>query len=382
MDETERQKLVAGIKAAIEDQNKPIQTRMAELEKLAPRLMELEQKYAGTGSMHPHGVLGVGPDPFANESFTSRVKAVNEGQPTSGRILLPGMRLKALKALVSGPGIDSPSSVVATPAQRGPMVGPVVRPLTLIDVLPSIPVTSNKFEHVRITRTNNADVQENEGDQKPESSFESELLTASIATIAHWTQASRQVLADNPQLTNILRNILSLDALDKFETELLLGDGTDGHILGLIPQAITLATDEPLAPDAISQGLAIMFTNGYIANAVALHPKTWHEIRTMKGDGDGQYLVGSWANPAAPNIWNTPVVQNSAVPQGNALLIDSTRLTVLDREQVQVMVSTEDRDNFVKNLVTLLAELRGGLAVYDTGGLGYVDLPHPATGTG
>ena len=39
------------------------------------------------------------------------------------------------------------------------------------------------------------------------------------------------------------------------------------------------------------------------------------------------------------------------------------------------MGSSEDRDNFVKNLVTLLGEMRAGFACYDTGAIGKVTLP-------
>jgi hypothetical protein len=47
---------------------------------------------------------------------------------------------------------------------------------------------------------------------------------------------------------------------------------------------------------------------------------------------------------------------------------------MLDREQVTTAVSSEDRDNFIKNLVTLLAEMRGGLAIYNTEAVRVVDL--------
>jgi HK97 family phage major capsid protein len=68
-------------------------------------------------------------------------------------------------------------------------------------------------------------------------------------------------------------------------------------------------------------------------------------------------------------------VQCPAVTEGDAYLIDNSRIRVLDREQATVMVSTEDRDNFIKNLVTMLGEMRGGFACYDTGAIGKVTLP-------
>ena len=37
---------------------------------------------------------------------------------------------------------------------------------------------------------------------------------------------------------------------------------------------------------------------------------------------------------------------------------------IFDREDANVLMSTEDRDNFVKNMVTILAEERLALALY------------------
>lgn len=68
-------------------------------------------------------------------------------------------------------------------------------------------------------------------------------------------------------------------------------------------------------------------------------------------------------------------MRSPAIDEGDALLIDTSRVRLLDREQATVVVSTEDQDNFVKNLVTILGEMRGGLAVYDTAGVGLVTLP-------
>jgi HK97 family phage major capsid protein len=149
------------------------------------------------------------------------------------------------------------------------------RPLTLLDFLPSIPISASKYEYVQISRTNNANVQQDEGDQKPETEFDSELVDASIATVAHWTQASRQVLSDSPQLGTMLRNVLAVDAFTKFETLLISGNGTTDKIDGLVNQATVLMTSGSIAPDVISSGLGIMFNNGYPASVVVMNPLDW-----------------------------------------------------------------------------------------------------------
>ena len=83
---------------------------------------------------------------------------------------------------------------------------------------------------------------------------------------------------------------------------------------------------------------------------------------------DGQYVAGGGSNPSSPSVWDVPVVRTPSIAEGDALLVDTSRVRILDREQATVMISIEDRDNFVKNLVTM--EMRGAVACYDEGGMG------------
>lgn len=362
----ERLQLIESIKAAVGD---------AQIVKgIISRLNEIEQRVAERGSALAV-YSGAGLDPFVGEAFTGRIKALREGSLNTGRIPLAGVGLKDIKSLISGPAGDSPSTTYPTPAQRGPTVPPTQRPLMLLDVLPSISVTSNRHEHVRLSRVNNAGVQQGEGVAKDETNILTELVESRIATVAHHTTASKQVLADNSQLGGVLRRLLGLDTLDKFERLLLNGDGETDEILGLIPQSVIIEPEANRAADRISEASAGMWSDGYFASALVMHPLDWHKIRTERAEeGDGQYVAGGWARPAAPTVWDLPLVQTPSIALGQALLIDTSRVEVLDRQEVTVLVSTEHADNFIKNLMTILAELRGGIAVYDTMALGLVSL--------
>ena len=46
------------------------------------------------------------------------------------------------------------------------------------------------------------------------------------------------------------------------------------------------------------------------------------------------------------------------MPEGKALVLDTTTTALLDRQEVTVEASRMDGDNFRRNLVTILAELR------------------------
>lgn len=64
------------------------------------------------------------------------------------------------------------------------------------------------------------------------------------------------------------------------------------------------------------------------------------------------------------SLWGTPVKVTNGMPQGEALILDTIVAALLDRQEVTVEASRHDGDNFKRNLVTILAELRAGLAVF------------------
>src|SRR3546814_12098752 len=70
-------------------------------------------------------------------------------------------------------------------------------------------------------------------------------------------------------------------------------------------------------------------------------------------------------NDSQPRLWGLQVVETQAMTAGN-FLTGAFRLgaQIFDWQDARVEVSTEDSDNFRKNLVTILAEARLALAVY------------------
>jgi HK97 family phage major capsid protein len=63
-------------------------------------------------------------------------------------------------------------------------------------------------------------------------------------------------------------------------------------------------------------------------------------------------------------LWNRTVIPTPALNAGEFLVgTFATGASLHDRMQANVLISTEDRDNFIKNMVTLLGEERCALAV-------------------
>lgn len=266
--------------------------------------------------------------------------------------------------------LDSSAGALIEPTRVG-LIQPTRQRLFLRDLLSWGPTTSNSIEYVRETGfTNNASVvSENPKDPKPESSLSFELDSDPVATIAHWVIASRQVLSDAAMLQSYIDGRLRYGLKVKEEAQLLKGSGVGLNLNGIFTQASAYANpgvtvQAETAIDRLRIALLQVALAEYEADGIVLSPIDWAAIELTKTT-DNQYLFTTPTGLAVPGLWGRPVVASQAMDAGD-FLVGSFQQGAQgwDREDVSVTVSTEDRDNFVKNMVTILCEERVGLSVY------------------
>ena len=250
--------------------------------------------------------------------------------------------------------------------QQGVIEEPL-RPLSIRDLLDQGTTDSNLIEWIRENVfTNNADVV-SEGQLKPESNITYERLDVPVRTIAHWIRASKQVLADFKVLQTLINGRLRIGLKIKEEDQLLFGDGTGENLLGLIPQATDYNTSLNQSGDTridiIRHAILQVRLAFYPASGIVVSPTDWHGIELTK-DNENRYLMASPTARTPPMLWGLPVVESDGMSTGE-FLVGAFRLaaTLFDREEAAILLSTEDQDNFVRNLVTILAEERLALAV-------------------
>jgi HK97 family phage major capsid protein len=246
------------------------------------------------------------------------------------------------------------------------------------DLLTVVNTSNGSVDYVNQTTRDNQAAPQTEGALKAESNYAFELVNLPIRTIAHWTKASVQILDDSPQLASVIDNELRYGLSIAEDTQLLNGDGTSPNLDGLITNAAAYAAEfAPASETAIDKiGLAILQVSlaEYMPNGVVMHPSDWMRMRLLK-DGDGKYLLGDPQSSIAPNLFGLPVVQTTAIAADKFLVGDFTRAaTLYDRQAPTVQLSTEDGDNFVRNMVTLRCESRLGLAIKNSAALSYGDL--------
>lgn len=312
-----------------------------------------------------------------DQGFQAQADAASRGlraSQFSSRVTIDsGIRAVITNVGVGQTGDTSISGVV----DRSPTVAtPPERRLRLLDVLPSRRASSDEVDFIQITATGDAGEQMKEGDLKAEVDAAGVLATAKIATVAAHTKASRQILTDQPALQSSVDRILRYKVLSKLESLIVNGNGTTSKINGLLNQAATMIPTIATKPaDIVGEALMRQANAGYQPNVVLLNPEDWFRIQiTRVNVTDDEYVFGSPTNPVPPALWNTSIVVTPAIPQDTGLVLDTAFTTLLDRWQTSVMVATENQDDFIRNLVTILCELRAGLEVADQNAILKFDL--------
>lgn len=366
-----REAIATAIKTAKDEQDKlvkDIEARLIELQKSSKRV----DMY---GREMPEEVKSAGQLFSASEPFTT-----NKGRQTGfGNI---AMAVKSITGLAASAGAlvrpDRDPTVYENPK----------RMMRIRDLIRVIPTGSNAVEFVRQNVfTNNAGPQQpgtpntaigaGELETKPESNITWSLQTANVRTFAHWIPASRQVLSDAPMLQGLIDTELTYGLDLESDNQLLLGDGTNQNVTGILvdagvsdvaPAAATVALADLGAAyiDHIRKALTTLQTFEYYnINGLVLNPQDWETIENAKGT-DGHYLLVPFAATAgqATQVWRIPVVLTNAQPQGTFLMGDWTMGAVLyDREEASIRISEHHADNFVKNAVTILGEERYAFAI-------------------
>ena len=330
---------------------------------LQARMVEVEQKLARRGT---------GMDTSATKSLGEQLTETDEFKHLSadggrkGRARLATKAVTTITSSTSGTG--GVGSAIRPDRQPG-IIQPQQRQMVVRDLLMSGRTSSNAIEYVKESGFQNSAAPVAEGALKPQSDLAFTLVTTNVRTLAHWFLASRQVLSDIPQLQSYIdgRARYGLEYVE--DAQLLVGDGSGQNLLGIIPMAWAFAFATYSAAgdtkiDRLRRAILQVRVAEFRASGFVMNPIDWADIQLIK-DSQGRYI---WSDPTinnGQNIWGLPVVDTTALPAGKFLCgAFSLAGQVFDREEAAVEVSSEDSDNFRKNLVTILAEERLALAIY------------------
>ena len=360
--EMEQGKADAITKAAFQDAVEKVEKSEKSLDKLNAEVTELAKKAAnllgGSGDQRKSlGQLAAASD-VCKSYRGGNAELITMNAPLFG------------KAAVTSAAASA--GVLIQPHQAGIIMGPE-QPLTVRDLFQAVSISSNAIEWVQEKLfTNNAGPQNGEGSAKNESGITFEKKSSPVETIAHWIPASRQVLADAPQLQGLIDGRLRFGLKLKEDMGLLYGDGLNGNLLGAMPQATVFsAAGMPAAPvdgpahtsiDYLRWAFLQVSKAQYPATFAVMSLEEWAKIQMLKTT-DGAYIFGTPTDGAAPRVWGKQIVESHGMASNEFLAGSGFAATVYDREEVTVRVAEQHADFFIKNMVAILCEERLGFTV-------------------
>lgn len=243
-------------------------------------------------------------------------------------------------------------------------------PLTIRDLIPQISIQSDSVEYTRLKSFDNQAGMVAEGATKPQSTLEFETLPLSTRVVAHYMKLSRQVMSDNTWLQGVVDGRLRRGLAEKIDEQLLAGDGLGQNLSGLLTNA-TAFTPAPVASvtsanrfDVLRLAMLEAILAGYNPNAIVLNPVDAAQIALSK-DTQGGYLISNPTGAGDVNtIWGLRTVSSNALTADNFLVGDFNQAELFNRWDATVEAAYTE-DDFIKNMITILAETRLALGVYD-----------------
>ena len=269
--------------------------------------------------------------------------------------------------------ISVTGSTVYEPMYVPGISGPGERQMRIRDLLPRNRTSQNQVFFVLETAlVDNAAPQTSLGATKGETTFQVTVDSETVQTIAHFIQVPLQLLDDIPALEDYTNGRMLFLLDQEEEDQLLYGDDTGANLNGLMTQAVafdtTLLTELNVATPSDIDRLrcAIAQTNvaEYPATGIVMHTYNWAGIEMLK-DSQLRYIFAMPQDRTVPRMWGLPVVGTSAMTSPDFLVgAFGLGAAIWDKQQSQISISTEDVDNFQKNMATIRAEERITLTVY------------------
>lgn len=275
------------------------------------------------------------------------------------------------RAVVSVKAVTTANAGAAVPPDYRPeIIGLPQRKMTVRDLMLPGSTASNAITYVRETGFTNNAAPTAETTKKPESTLTLESVIQSVITIPHFLKAAKQILDDAPQLVSFIDGRLRYGLQYAEELQLLKGSGVGVNLNGIYTQATAYAA--PITPpgtlnpriDLIRLAMLQAFLAEFPPTGIVMNPSDWAAIELTK-DGQQRYILGDPQGVAQPRLWGLPVVETQAMTADTALVGAFRPMSqIFDREETNVVVATENEDDFVKNMITIRAEERLAMAVY------------------
>lgn len=205
-----------------------------------------------------------------------------------------------------------------------------------------------------------------EGEKKSQVDWKYVEKSASLKKITAFVKVSKEMIDDVLFLRSEINSELR-DEIEKKLDEQVGGSqvGTGNDLVGIKSVAPAFSVTGTLfdntveranIADVIRVAVALIANNGFDADYAVVNPLDIASLDLTKTES-GQYVLPPFTSSDGSSIAGIRVIGNRRVAQGEFLVGDFTKDNLGIREEININVGYEN-DDFTKNMVTILAEMR------------------------
>lgn len=215
-----------------------------------------------------------------------------------------------------------------------------------------------------------------EGALKPLKDWQYETESSTAKKVAVSCKVSTEMLTDAPFMRGEIERLLRQDLMSVVNEKVLTGTGTGAEIKGVTQDAADYTSSDlddkienPNYADAVRAAVLQLRMLNYRPDTLFINPVD-NAVIDLTKDTTGHYL----ATEMRALVSGITIVETANITKGKFLLMDTSRWMLRPYENLRLEYGLEN-DDFRKNLVTVIAEMR--LHSYqnsiDKGSLVYAD---------
>lgn len=240
---------------------------------------------------------------------------------------------------------------------------PMVSAPSVVNHLPSIPVSQAAYKYMEETTYTNAAAETDEAGEYAEAALALTERTQAVEKIAVWIPVTDEQFEDEPGARAYVNARLQNMIRQKLDLQVLVGSGTGTptQLLGTtnVTGIQTQAKGSDTLLDASYKLFTTIRTDGFAEPNVAfVRPTYWQEVALLK-TADGVYIYGSPTSGAPSVLWGVPVVQTMAAPSTKLVTGDYANYGFLGmRRGIDVQVTNSHDTFFTHGKQAIRADMR------------------------
>jgi HK97 family phage major capsid protein len=205
---------------------------------------------------------------------------------------------------------------------------------------------------------------------KQESALAWSLAQKPVEQIATWIPMTTRILNDAPMLRSAIDDELLYMLREELEEQCAVGNGTSPNLQGIstAPGVLTGAAGTDPIGAIFNAAMQVRLQGGVPATGAVLTAASWQALRLARENTAtgalGGYIMGPPNMPGPMTIFGLDLALSTAIPATTGYVANFTPTTIaLVQREGGAIETGWINDQFVRNLLTLRAELRALLVI-------------------